>query len=433
MSEIPNDAAQAGAAASEPVLLTDPLRPVSSGERVELLDILRGLALFGILAANIRGFAGPASAYFHPAAYWTALPDRIAQAFIDAFVQGKFIAIFAFLFGIGFAVQFERASARGGRFGWTYTRRLAILFLFGLVHGALIWWGDILLAYALIGFVLLAFRKRRDTTLLVWIAVCLAIPLLLLVLGYLASLGGASGENPLPPPAADELARVTALMANGSWNDIQAQRMKDVVTYNWSFFPMFSLQLLAYFLSGLYAWRKRLLTPDASRLPSYRRVMLYALAIGVSGQALLTAVRSVVELPMVPTTLGELALWTFATLAAPALSIGYICAVILLVHDPAWHARLHVFAAVGRTALTNYLLQSVVGTLIFYGYGLGFFGRIGPAWLLPLTVVLYAAQVAASRWWLDRYRFGPAEWLWRRLTYSGPLPMRAGDTGAAAP
>src|SRR5512134_1246588 len=141
-----------------PAVLSEPLRPVSSSERVETIDILRGLALFGILAANIRGFAGPPSTYFMPHLFWTALHDRIAQAFVDTFIQGKFIAIFAFLFGVGFAVQFDRARTRSARFGRHYSRRLLVLLLLGLVHGVLIWFGGILLIYALAGFLLLLFQ-----------------------------------------------------------------------------------------------------------------------------------------------------------------------------------------------------------------------------------------------------------------------------------
>jgi len=133
-------------------MTTEPLAPVAPVERVDTIDILRGLALFGILAANMRGFAGPAGTYFMPERFWPALHDRLAQALIDTFVQGKFLAIFAFLFGVGFAVQFERAEGR--RFGWTYARRALLLIAFGLVHGLLIWFGDILLMYGLTGLFL---------------------------------------------------------------------------------------------------------------------------------------------------------------------------------------------------------------------------------------------------------------------------------------
>jgi len=127
---------------------------------------------------------------------------------------------------------------------------------------------------------------------------------------------------------------------------------------------------------------------------------------------------------MMPTTTGSYAAMLVQTIANPALSLGYICAVILLCHDEVWRARLRRFGAVGRTALTNYLLQSVIGTLLFYSYGLALFGHIGPAALLPLTFAIFAVQVVLSVWWLERFRFGPVEWLWRSLTYGRRLPLR---------
>lgn len=411
-------------------LPAESLRPVASSERIELLDILRGMALFGILAANIRGFAGPAAAYFAPAKYWLAFQDRLAQAFIDTFIQGKFINIFAFLFGLGFAVQFDRAITRAGSFALTYARRLGILLLFGLIHGLLIWWGDILLAYALIGFVLLAFRKRRDKTIAIWAIACLLFPLLLITMAYLAAQFG-NGPGGFPEATPAELANATKIMANGSWWEIQQQRASEVIQYNYSFFPFFSVQVLGLFLAGVYAWRKRFFMPAPESLPRYRRIALWSIALGASWNVIVTSIRWIAEPPMMPTEFRELLLWTVATFATPLLSLGYVCTVVVLVHDPAWHRRLRVFAPLGRTALTNYLLQSIIGTLIFYNYGLGFFGQAGPAILLPLTIVIYAMQVLASRWWLERYRFGPVEWLWRKMTYGGSLAMRRGESASA--
>ena len=154
---------------------------------MELIDIVRGLALFGILAANMRAFAGPAAVYSDPSILWNAMPDRIVQAFIDTFVQGKFVTIFAFLFGVGFAVQLERAEKKGVQLGRVYVRRLGILVAFGMVHGLMIWFGDILLPYALIGFLLLFFRHRRDTTLVSWAIVGQLVPLVMLTLAFVAS------------------------------------------------------------------------------------------------------------------------------------------------------------------------------------------------------------------------------------------------------
>ncbi len=402
-------------------MTTEPLLPVMPEERVESIDILRGLALIGILAANIRGFAGPAATYFSPHLFWPELHDQIAQAFIETFVQGKFITIFAFLFGVGFAVQLERAEARGTRFTWVYVRRLLLLLVFGLVHGLLIWFGDILLVYALIGLVLLAFRRRRDKTLLIWGVITYLVPLLFVGAAVVASLVGAPIAFPEPTPAA--IATLRETFSSGTWLQIQQQRMIDAVASNWGFFPMMMWQVLALFLFGMLVWRRRLLQPSAEMLPRYRRAMMWGFAIGIAGNLSATILRWLLDLSAM--SMGPMgAVATVLQMAGtPALSLGYICLTLLLCNDPAWLPRLQPFGAVGRMALTNYLLQSVIGTLIFYSYGLGFFGRIGPAWLLLLTIAIYVVQIAISVWWLARFRFGPVEWLWRSLTYGRSLPL----------
>ena len=134
--------------------------PIAASERILYIDILRGMALFGILAANMRGFDAPASVYGNIKLLFHNRADMIAQGFIDIFIQGKFVTLFSFLFGLGFAVQMTRAVARGAKFMSFYPRRLAALALFGLIHGILIWWGDILLTYAVAGALLLFFRNR---------------------------------------------------------------------------------------------------------------------------------------------------------------------------------------------------------------------------------------------------------------------------------
>ena len=400
----------------------EPLRPVSGSERVETIDILRGLALFGILAANIRGFAGPAITYFVPQLFWTALHDRIAQAFVDTFIQGKFITIFAFLFGVGFAVQFDRATERGARFGRTYARRLFVLLVFGLIHGLLIWFGDILLVYALGGFILLLFRKRTNKTLAIWAAIALSVMPLLMTGAFIAAQAGA--KIPDPTPKAADIAKAADTYDNGSWLEIAKLRASDAVKHNWGYFPVMTWHILGLFLLGVLAWRKRVFHPSPESLPRYRKAMAWGLAIGVGGNAAMTVLKWVFDPPQMPITVVSLVVVLLGVISVPALSLGYICLVIVACQSLTLRARLRRFAAVGRTALTNYLLQSVVGTLIFYNYGLGFFGDVGPAVLLPLTFVIFAAQLYASSWWLRQYRFGPVEWVWRRLTYGGPLPMR---------
>src|ERR1051326_3487034 len=150
--------------------------PVQPEERIALIDVLRGLALFGIIAANMRGFAGPHMTYFAPDLLWKTRSDFWIQAFVDTFIQGKFITLFAFLFGVGFSLQFSRAEARGSRFGPIYRQRLEALILLGVLHQVLFWWGDILVSYGLGGFFLMAFRKRSNKTVAIWLLSVMLIP-----------------------------------------------------------------------------------------------------------------------------------------------------------------------------------------------------------------------------------------------------------------
>src|SRR5688572_1420643 len=178
------------------------MRPVAVGERIEVLDALRGAALFGIIAANMRGFSGPLAAYFDHTLMWTDPVNRMAQVFVDIFIQGKFITLFSFMFGIGFAIQMERADQSGIVSRGFYMRRLALLLLFGVIHFMFVWWGDILAPYALMGFLLMLFRTRSQNAVLRWSGVLFAYPLLFGT--FLFVLQSAGVPIPSPPPTTPE-------------------------------------------------------------------------------------------------------------------------------------------------------------------------------------------------------------------------------------
>jgi uncharacterized protein len=259
--------------------------------------------------------------------------------------------------------------------------------------------------------------------------ILLAIMPLMMTGAFVAARVGA--KLPDFTPAAAEIAKAAGTYANGTWLEIQKQGAMDAVKHNWGFLPMILWQILGFFLLGVLAWRKRVFHPAPESLPRYRAAMWWGLAVGVTGNVVMTIVRWIYDPPLMPTTWLAYSMALVQAICVPALSLGYVCFVILVCQDDRRRARLHHFGAIGRTALTNYLLQSVIGTLIFYGYGLGLFGA-GPASLLPLTFLIFAVQMVASSWWLGRYRFGPVEWLWRRLTYQGGLPMRRQDSREAA-
>ncbi len=393
--------------------------PIAASERILYIDILRGMALFGILAANMRGFNAPADVYGNIKVLFHGTADMIAQGFIDIFIQGKFVTLFSFLFGLGFAVQLARAEARGAKFMSFYPRRLVALALFGLIHGILIWWGDILLTYALAGSLLLLFRKRAQKTLLWWAGSIASLPILVISGVFIAALIGRFHPQNKPPDMA-KLQSVIAIYAHGTVPQILKENF---IIWKLELQTLgFSAYVLFLFLLGMWVWRSGLLDRLSEAKPMLKRVCFWCLGIGIPLNVFVT-LASLRPSTGHPTVIGYFA----GILQFPAmhiLSAGYASGLAVLIQSDAWRRRLTPFAAVGRMALTDYLTQSVLCTLFFYNYTTGLFGRIGPAVDLIPTVVLYGSQVVFSNWWLARFRFGPMEWLWRGLTYGKLPPMR---------
>lgn len=356
--------------------------------------------------------------------HWPGWADRAAEFLIVLLAQGKFYTLFSFLFGLGLAIQMGRVEARDGRFAPLYARRLLVLLGIGLVHAFLIWMGDILVIYALFGFALMPFRRRSERTLLLASASLLLVPLLF------AGGGAAAAAMGWYRPELDEqMAEMRGIVdasfrvyASGSFGEIMARRAQDIL-FGWSTMIPFGTPILTMFLLGLWAGRRRLFEDVEGSLPLLRRVRAWGLALGLGGSLIVALVTKRIN-PFAPSAAA--AGFTVAYLVGhTALCLCYVSALTLLARGEAWRRRLAALAPVGRTALSNYLLQSIVATLIFYPYGLGLYGRVGPARGLLLAAAIYAVQVPLSAGWLKRFRFGPAEWVWRSLTYGRAQPMRA--------
>lgn len=392
--------------------------PVNLSERVLFIDVLRGMALFGVLAANMRGFFAPLDAYMHIGMLYHSRADVLAQALIDVLIQGKFLSIFSFLFGMGFAIQMSRAAARGARFLGFYPRRLLALALFGLIHGILIWAGDILLTYAVSGAILLLFRNSGQKKLLWWAGGLMAFPVaggLIYGALYFGSLHRAWMERTALDP--QKYYKAIDIYAHGTVRQILAQ--------NWvewkQELPMqvFAIYAVALFMLGMWVWRAGIVQRLGEHRAMLKRVCAWSIPMG-----LVLSTYTGIDKAVNPA--GTLSGWRlFAEMlwlpGSQVLAAGYVSGLALIFLDEDCRRYMLPFAPVGRTALTNYLLQSVVCSLFFYHYTTGLFGRIGPALGLVPTVVLFAAQVVVSNWWLKRYRFGPIEWVWRGMTY-GKLP-----------
>jgi uncharacterized protein len=421
-------------------LSTLPVAPVSQAERVQIVDILRGFALFGILLVNMAIFYAPFQQILFPADPAAAWYDRAATWLIHFLAESKFYTLFSMLFGLGLTLLMDRIQARGGRFAPLYLRRLFVLLLIGLVHAFLIWPGDILIVYALLGVLLIFFRKAKPRTLLIWAVILIAIPILfnlgaqaLIEVGRAVPEGAAQIDAAMAEVEAGYLAdveRANRVYANGSFGEITAQRAYDYTSLGLLSFFALGFNVLGLFLIGIYFGKRQIFQNLETNLPLLRKMLLWGLLIGLPANAIYAT------LIMDTARFAPSGAIVIATLVqgvgAPLLMLGYVAALSLLSMTPAWGARLKALAPVGQMALTNYLTQSIVCTLIFYGYGLGLFGKIGAAAGILLTIVIFLLQIPFSHWWMRRFRYGPAEWLWRSLTYLKLQPMRRLALGRTA-
>ena len=406
-----------------------PLEPVTAAERIVTLDVLRGIALLGVLVANVWLWFSGAILMFPGLQEELRRPsvDSAVFVLVGFFVSGKALSTFSILFGLGFAVQMMRAEVRGSRIVPVYSRRLAVLLVLGVLHGVLLWYGDILASYAFLGFALLLFRRRREGTLLVWAAVLIfAIPIALGTVPLVLHLTGADTG----PPPAERLAEMTkenqeklGLFTSGSYPRMVEGNLRMLGEMYGSPKALGMLMLLGLFLLGLYAGRRRIFEHPAAHRVLLRRIVVWGFAVGVPaslaglGLRLTMGFEQAVATPWFP-----LAMMTTTSLGTAPFALAYIATATLLLEDPRWKERLGVFASVGRMALTNYLSQTVVCLAIYYRGGL--IGHFRPGLNLVIALLIFIVQMRVSAWWLSRCRFGPMEWVWRSLTYGHVQPMR---------
>jgi uncharacterized protein len=409
------------------------ISPISLHERIEILDVLRGLAVCGILIGNVQWFSGygmmPESV-----AQQSPPADRITHFLVWFFVEGKFYSIFSFLFGFGFALQISRAKERGDTKATLFKRRLFWLLVIGLAHAYLLWAGDILSIYALMGFVLILFRKKTDNSLLKWAFILLATPILTYILLYILFVAFA------PPEAVTKIDAAKINMWNEAVKTVPQSTYLQILTgYNLNYiagryagliFEMRLPKILAMFLLGFYAYRRGFFQQLSSHQQFIRRVLVYGLILGLIGNIAFAALAGA-EAVFPPSPAGVAGVIGYA-FGVPALALFFIALVATLRQKAAWRRPLAFLAPVGRMALTNYLLQTVICVLIFYGYGFGQFGRFGAAKATLIALVIFLFQILLSALWLNFFSYGPMEWIWRQLTYRQRLNLRLKREPAAA-
>ena len=390
--------------------------PLPAGERIEALDVLRGAALFGIFIMNMPGFT---HSLFTPPPPPEAGLDGAIVVLRELLFAGKFNLMFGLLFGIGFSLQLGRLEAArpGGGATWVYARRLAVLLAIGLVHAMLLWNGDVLVVYALLGFVLLALRRVPDRVLLVLIVLCLLYPAVSDALR--TKLLSFETETVAAFEYQDFEASNDAAFGHGSFADAALETAR---VFAWGYssplglfsYVAFYVQMATGILLGAFVGRRRW----AERLPALRtpmhRAQLGALGLALFAGALWFAFGG----PGSEAEGGTLASSLARTVGRAALMAFYALSILRLLEHPEAARLLRPFSFAGRMPLTNYLLQTLMASFVFYGWGLGYWGRATPALEVSLAVGLFfVVQLPLSAWWLSRFRYGPVEYVWRRLTY----------------
>lgn len=391
--------------------------------RLELLDALRGFALLGIFLMNVEWFNRPLQLMgtgLDPAARGL---DRVITWAIYALVQGKFWVLFSLLFGASFALMHERAARVGASaFAAAYWRRLAALAGFGIAHAVLLWPGDILLSYALAGVGLALMRDwpaRMQRNLGLWLYAGLAGLLLLLAWQMLLPQAAQAFDSFLSGQRTQAV-DAAATYAHGGWLRVTGQRWSDFRALAGGLWLQ-SLSALAVFPVGVWLLRSgRLRDPSAHRVWCLRTgAVCAACGLGLAGLAIAVQVRPVAPAPAT-VLLAEGLLFA----SGLPLAIAWLCGALLAWQSPHARVLLRVMAPAGRMALTNYLLQSAIASTVFYGYGLGWWGQWGRGAQSLFVLAVFAAQVAASRYWLSRWRYGPVEYLWRWITWRQRPAMR---------
>jgi uncharacterized protein len=402
------------------------MQPVQPDQRVALLDILRGFALTGVLLVNMMSYGAYGDR-------WSGPMDRSFHLVEFLFFEHRFWHLFSLLFGIGFAIQYSRAAAKGAPFVSRYVRRLFFLLGFGAVSNIL-WRVDILTDYAVLGLLLIPMRRWSTKVVLV-AALCaqLAPPVIEVVRSRLSepvvesrpTVIALEAETAASPSWGEE---EHFLRAEGSFPEVVAGHarrylaelrnpdMQPSLGFWWGYLAMFVL--------GLYVGKRKILQEYERHRSLVRTAGWVGLLLGIVGVGLATWQEFAGLSPSSWSPWLRACTEALTLLGYTGMMCFYVYGVSVWSLTNRWPWLRTGFTAVGRTALSNYLLQAFLINLLFMGWGFGFYDRLGPTATMLASVPIYLALMVGSIWWVRRFRYGPAEWLWRTLTYGAVQPMR---------
>lgn len=402
--------------------------PIESSDRIGEIDITRGLALFGVVWMNLYEFGLNVMPQSVKQGLATAPVDSVVGFLSSWLAQGKAVTLFAILFGFGFSMFSERVEQRGGIAGRLYLRRLLVLLVFGMAHFVLLWYGDILHDYALVGMLLPLVRRWPMRLVLTTGMLMASFSALAYVVCELALLHADIGvymatRQKIVSAYWQALTQgdYAGLMhANALFIDAQYFSLRPMALWGWIF---------GLFLVGVWVFRTGWLRNPATHRRTFVRAARGLIPTGLVLAGLLPAAdfaekSHLLATPLLSTGLHLLAKTLLEPVSALVLAMGYAAGILVLCSHPRVRPHLAGFGALGRMALTNYVTQSFVYFFVLYGFGLGLLPKLGASYALLMAIVVTALQIAFSRWWLARHRFGPLEWLWRSATYGSWQPLR---------
>ncbi|WP_153720628.1 DUF418 domain-containing protein [Sporosarcina cascadiensis] len=382
------------------------LTPTPLKDRVEGLDFLRGIALLGIFIANMLHFHSP-YAYMDPYSWFSAPGEQAAFHFIDVFVEASFYPLFAMLFGYGINMQYEKSLRNGTPFAPFMARRMSWLLVFGVLHALLIWFGDILFTYALMGFLMIAVVRIPKKWLLSLALVLYIVPAGLLY-GFLV-IGRKINPNSLLDGFVDiqKIELAISAYAHGSFAEIFLFRLQEWLMFGVTglITSIFAILPLMMFGAALSKWK------IVERMYEMKGRLAAVMIIFISFGVLLK------NIPYVDGPKFENIYLVQSTFGGAVLTIGYAALFLLLWQIPFLKVITKPFAAIGRMAFTTYILQSVIATLIFYSYGAGLYGKVDIITGTWLAIGIFFIQLIAAQIWLSKFRMGPLESIWRKLSY----------------
>ncbi len=428
------------------------LTPITASERLPVIDLLRGIAILGILVMNVKHSSFPVMFSHLWPSKLEGMIETVTYWVLEFFMYGKFFSLFTLLFGVGMAVQVSRAIAKGSeeKFPMVYFRRMVILLAIGFLHEMFIWRGVVLLWYPIIGILLLLFHKLKPGLMLV-----AGLGFILLTCGintyqitqYRPPSPAVNSKKEVGKKPVSEMEKremkekkkqrrkkmeqaawkqcnaVIKTYREGDYSDIVADQLS-IVPSSISFLKTVGGYLLGMFLLGVWLWRRAVFQDLSLHRPFLVKLFRISLITGVILTGILTYTR-IWGGPENPGVVLTFILVGVRWFSLPSLAACYLAGLLLLYESrPNFRRLLKPIEAVGRMAFSNYVFQSLAMGLIYYNYGLGLIGRTGPLENLLVCLVIYAVQIYVTVLWLKYFRFGPIEWLWRSLTYWKRQPLK---------